>query len=298
MTETMTLATKMVVVLGFLGLTVPLLAIQIVRAAVAVRVVIVSLLLSFATGIVCGQENDEADLAKSAQNPISDIISLPLQNNTNFGIGPDDETQNVLNVQPVWPIAISAKWNLITRTIAPVVSQPGLLPEEERTNGLGDISFTAFFSPKDSTDVIWGVGPVVSLPTATDEVLGSDKWSAGPSVVFLTMPSNWVLGALLSNMWSFAGSGEQDVNLFLMQYFVNFNFPGGWYLTTSPIITSNWEAESGDKWTVPFGGGVGKIFRIGKQPMNSQIQAFYNVTKPELGADWTLRIQVQFLFPK
>jgi hypothetical protein len=103
---------------------------------------------------------------------------------------------------------------------------------------------------------------------------------------------------LFSNVWSFAGSGDQDINLFTWQYFINYNLPKGWYLSSAPIITANWEAESGDQWTVPFGGGFGKIFRIGKQPMNAQIQAFYNVEKPTHGADWTLRIQLQFLFPK
>jgi len=241
---------------------------------------------------------DEAELAKKTQNPVSDLISLPFQNNTNFGIGPHDKTQNVLNIQPIWPFALNEDWNLITRTIVPVISQPALAAGQERTNGLGDTTFTAFFSPKDSGKLIWGLGPVFLLPTATDDVLGSDKWGIGPAVVVLTMPGNWVIGSLLSNVWSFAGSGDQDVNLFTWQYFINYNLPDGWYLSSAPIITANWEAESGNKWTVPFGGGFGKVFRVGKQPMNASVQAFYNVEKPDLGADWTLRLQLQFLFPK
>lgn len=241
---------------------------------------------------------DEAELAKKTQNPVSDLISLPFQNNTNFGMGPDDKTQNVLNIQPVWPFALNEDWNLITRTIVPVISQPALAPGQDRTNGLGDTTFTAFFSPKDSGKLIWGAGPVFLLPTATDDVLGSDKWGIGPAVVVLTMPGNWVIGSLLSNVWSVAGSGDQDVNLLTWQYFINYNLPDGWYLSSAPIITANWEAESGNKWTVPFGGGFGKVFRVGKQPMNASVQAFYNVEKPDLGADWTLRLQLQFLFPK
>jgi hypothetical protein len=128
--------------------------------------------------------------------------------------------------------------------------------------------------------------------------LGSDKWGAGPSVVILTMPGQWVIGSLLSNVWSFAGSGDQDINLFTWQYFVNYNLPGGWYLPSSPIITANWEADSDNRWTIPFGGGVGKIFKIGKQSMNALVQAFYNVKRPDFGSDWTLRLQLQFLFPK
>ena len=240
---------------------------------------------------------DQGDLAKAAQNPVGDLISLPFQNNMNFDVGPADRTQNVLNIQPVWPIALSKNWNFITRTIVPVISQPA--PGSERTNGLGDINFTGFFSPKQPGKIIWGVGPTLVFPTATDDVTGTDKWSAGPSVVVLTMPGQWVIGALVSNVWSFSGDDERaDVNSFLMQYFVNYNLPDGWYLTSSPIITANWEAESGEQWTVPFGGGIGRVFRIGRQPINMQTQVFYNVETPTNGAKWQWRLQVQLLFPK
>jgi hypothetical protein len=215
------------------------------------------------------------ELAKAAQNPIASLISLPLQNNTNFSFGPQEMTQNILNVQPVLPFELTDKWNLITRTILPLISQPETAPGTERTFGLGDTTFTAFFSPRDSGKLIWGAGPALVFPTATDDRLGSDKWAAGPSFVALTMPGKWVIGSLFSNVWSYAGPGEQDINFFTWQYFVNYNLPGGWYLTSSPIITANWEANSGNKWTVPFGGGFGKIFRIGNQPMNAQVQAFY-----------------------
>ena len=241
----------------------------------------------------------DQDLAKQAQNPIANLISLPFQNNTNFGIGPDDETQNILNVQPVWPFSIGDEWNLITRTIFPVVSQPDILTGGEgRINGLGDTTFTGFLSPKNSARLTWGVGPIFLLPTATDDALGSDKWGAGASAVLLTMPGNWVVGSLISNLWSVAGSGDQDINLFTWQYFVNYNLANHWYLTSAPIITANWEANSNNRWTVPFGGGVGKIIKIGKLPVNAQASAYYNVESPATGADWQLRLQLQFLFPK
>ena len=263
-----------------------------------------TLFVTFALGVclfsvVHSAEQNTQDLAKASQNPIANLISLPLQNNTNFGVGPDDETQNILNIQPVWPFSINDKLNLITRTILPVVSQPGVLTGGEgRVNGLGDTTFTGFFSPKDSGDTTWGVGPVLLFPTATDDALGSDKWGAGVSLVVLTMPGKWVIGSLFSNVWSFAGSGDQDVNLFTFQYFINYNLEDGWYLTTAPIITANWEASSAERWTVPFGAGFGKIFRIGKQPINGSVHAYYNVEKPTNGADWQLRLQLQFLFPK
>ena len=242
---------------------------------------------------------DQAALAQAAQNPVANMISLPLQNNTNFGVGPGDDTQNILNIQPVIPVSLSQNWNLITRTIAPVVYQPEMVPGAGSEFGLGDINATLFFSPAKPGKLIWGLGPVFSFPTATDDVLGTDKWSAGPSAVALTINGPWVIGGLASNLWSYAGDDDRaDVNQFLFQYFINYNLADGWYLSSAPIITANWEADSGNQWTIPFGGGVGKIFKIGKQAMNAQVQAFYNVEKPDGGADWTLRLQLQFLFPK
>ena len=241
---------------------------------------------------------DTEALAKAAQNPVASLISLPFQNNTDFGIGPDDKTRNTLNIQPVWPFEVSDNWNLITRTIVPVISQPGLSPGQDRTTGIGDTTFTAFLSPKDSGSMTWGVGPVLLLPTGSNDRLTFDKWGAGVSAVVLTMPGSWVIGSLFSNVWSVAGSGSQDINLFTWQYFVNYNMSGGWYLTSAPIITANWEAGSDDRWTVPFGGGVGRILRIGRQPVNINAQVYKFVESPTNGPDWQLRLQFQLMFPK
>ena len=165
--------------------------------------------------------------------------------------------------------------------------------------GLADITYTAYLSPKKSGSWIWGIGGAFTLPTATEDRYSGDKWSAGPAFVALTMPGSWVTGFLVQNTWSFAGDSDAaDVNKFLFQYFINYNMDNGWYLTSAPIITANWEANSNNTWTVPFGGGVGKIFRIGKQPLNAQVSAYYNVEKPASGADWQLRLQLQMLFPK
>jgi len=240
------------------------------------------------------------ELAKASQNPIANMISLPFQNNTNLNIGPNDSTQNILNIQPVWPFEINDDWNLITRTILPVVSNPSVLTgsENDRVNGIGDTLFTGFFSPKHSGAITWGVGPALLIPTATKDVLGQDTWAGGIGVVVLAMPGRWVVGSLMNNIWSFGG-GEADINFFTWQYFVNYNFDDGWYATSAPIITANWEADSDNKWTVPFGGGFGKIFKIGNQPINAQLSLYNNVITPDnLGAEWQIRTQIQFLFPK
>jgi hypothetical protein len=250
-------------------------------------------------GVIEAGEDETAELARAAQNPVASMISLPFQNNTTFEFGPKEKTLNVLNIQPVWPFSLNEDWNLITRTIVPVVSQPSLFSGQDRETGLGDTVFTAFLSPAGGGKLIWGVGPAFLLPTATDDRLGADKWGAGPSAVLLTMPGNWVIGSLFSNIWSFGGSGDQDVNLFTWQYFVNYNLPQGWYLVSAPIITANWKASSGNKWTVPFGGGFGKIFRIGSlPPMNANVQGFYNVERPDFVGRWGLRVQLQLMFPR
>lgn len=248
-------------------------------------------------GIIDPGENETAELARAVQNPVASLISVPFQNNTNFEWGPEEETLNTLNIQPVIPLELNSDWNLITRTIVPVVSQPAISSGGDRKTGLGDTTFTAFLAPRDFGKMIWGAGPVILLPTATDDRLGSDQWGLGPSFVALTMRGPWVLGSLFSNVWSVGGSGDEDVNVFTWQYFVNYNLRDGWYLTSSPIITANWEASS-DEWTFPVGGGAGRVFKVGAQPMNVGAQAYYHLVKPGFVGDWSLRLQIQFMFPK
>lgn len=242
-----------------------------------------------------------AALAKEAQNPIANLISLPFQNNTNFGYGPKGQrTQNVLNIQPVIPVPLSKDLLLVTRTIVPFIYQPTSASGREGEFGLGDINPSFFFVPRTTSKITWGVGPTFVLPTATQSFTGQGKWSAGPTGVVLVTTKHAVFGALANNVWSFAGSSDRkNVNQFLIQPFFNYNFSKGWYLTSSPIITSNWQADNGDEqWTVPIGGGFGRVFAIGEQKVNASLQAFWNVVKPEGAGDWTLRAQFQFLFPR
>lgn len=244
-------------------------------------------------------EQSSDALARAAQNPVADLISVPFQDNINFNVGPEKKTQNVLNIQPVIPIRLNTDWNVITRTIVPVISQPEFAPGASRTNGLGDIQFTAFLSPSGSEGLIWGAGAVAQLPTHSDDSLGNDRWGFGPSVVVLQMAGRWVYGALANNVWSVENSHKDpSYSRFLLQPFINYNFPGGLYATMSPVVTADWKADNDDRWTVPLGGGVGKIVHFGKLPINFQTQMFYNVEKPRYGADWTWRLQAQLMFPK
>jgi hypothetical protein len=241
------------------------------------------------------------DLAKETQNPVANLISVPFQNNFNFGAGPDDEMIWIMNVQPVIPIPLNEDWNLITRTILPIINQPGLVPGQDDTFGMGDLNPTVFLSPAKAKGFIWGVGPTTTLPTASASAIGSGQWSMGPAVVGLYMEGPWVVGALANQQWSMVGWGKRDVNALLIQPFVNYNLAEGWYLTSAPIITGNFAGGSGDNhWTVPVGGGVGKLWRLGKigLPLNTQLVPFYNAVTPDYGPDWQLRFQFQFLFPR
>jgi opacity protein-like surface antigen len=241
-------------------------------------------------------EPDE-NLQKQSQNPIADLVSVPFQSNTNFNSGPFNRTQEILNIQPVVPMHLNEDWNVISRTIIPLVSQPDPLLNSS-TNGIGDITQSLFLSPAHPGELIWGVGPVFTVPAASDPILGTGKFLFGPTVVFLTTPGHWVLGVLLNNQWSIGGNPLRPaVNTGLAQPFVNYNMAHGWYLTTAPIITANWLAASGQQWTVPIGGGFGRVFRVGDQPVNAQIAGYYNAIRPTGTADWQLRATVALLFP-
>jgi len=247
--------------------------------------------------------DDATSLAKAAQNPVASMISLPLQFNMNFDTGPEDDLQTVLNVQPVVPFSLGENWNLITRTIMPVISQPDFGVYSKRENGIGDIQFSTFLSPKAPTGGgwIWGAGPIVQLDSATDDRLGQGAWGLGPTAVALRMAGPWVYGALVNNVWSVSEDDDRgEVNQFLMQPFINYNFPSspGRYLTFSPIITANWEAESGEEWLVPLGLGIGQITRLGSQPVNLQAAFYYNVERPKGAPNYQVRLQFQLLFPK
>jgi hypothetical protein len=239
-------------------------------------------------------------LQKATQNPVASLISVPIQNNNNFGIDPGYRTQDVLNIQPVIPVGISKNWNLIVRWIMPIVYQP-LPPVDPQTGvyGFGDMVPTFFLSPKKPGKLIWGIGPVFQLPTATSTFLGQGKFGIGPSAVALVQPGHWTLGALANNVWSVAGSGGRPaVNQFLLQYFINYNLRKGWFITWQPTLTANWEATNGGRWVVPFGGGLGRIMKLGAQPVSITGQFYGNAVHPPGASSWTMRLQFALLFPK
>jgi len=249
------------------------------------------------------EDKDTEELAKKSQNPIADLISVPLQNNTNFRQGPYHQTGDILNIQPVIPFHLNEDWNLITRTILPIVSQVRVSPNQGPEFGLSDTNPQFYFSPKNpqpflSGNLVTGLGPTFLLPTSTDRTLGRGRWASGIAGVGVYLEGPWVVGLVANNLWSFAGPYDRpNVRQLTAQYFINYNFKGGWYLTSSPIITADWTAKPGDQWTVPIGGGFGRVFKVREQPINASLQAFYNVVRPTDGPLWQIRFQLAFLFP-
>ena len=246
-------------------------------------------------------DTDVADQAKQSQNPIADLVSVPFQNNTNLNVGPERGTLNVLNVQPVVPVSLGPDWAVITRTIVPIISEPPLSADGSRTNGIGDVLFSAFLSPRASGGWVWGAGPAIQAPTHSNVVLGNNNWGVGPTFVVLHLAagSPWVYGVLVNNVWSISGSRfSRAYNNGLMQPFANYNLGHGTYLVSAPILTVNWAAAGSQQWTVPLGGGVGQIVHLGKVPVNLQLSGYYNVVRPTEGPNWQVRTQIQLLFPK
>ena len=256
-----------------------------------------ALCLSASVSPATAQDNES--LAKQAQNPIADLVSLPFQNNANFNVGCLENNQNILNIQPIIPFKLTDDWSIVTRWILPVVHQPALFQGDHGDLGLGNFNPSLFLNANLSPNLMAGIGPTFLLPTSTDRRLGPRKWGIGPSAAVAWTPGKWVVGALFNNIWSFAGSSnDPTVKQFLLQYFVNYNMGNGWFLVSAPMITADWTRTSGSQWTLPLGGGVGRVFNIGRQPISMSLQAYDNVITPEGGPGWQLRFQVQLLFPQ
>jgi hypothetical protein len=242
-------------------------------------------------------EEDMTEIAKKLNNPVASLISVPFQNNFDFGGGPnDDGFQYKLNIQPVIPFSLNSNWNLITRTIVPYVYQEDRIDRTSQS-GLGDTTESLFFSPKNPTSggLIWGLGPDLYLPTATESILGAEKWGAGPTALLLWQEQGWTYGMLANHIWSFAGHEDrQRISSTFLQPFLSYTTKKH---TTFGVNTESTYDWVNDQWTVPVNAFVTQLVRVGKLPVSFQFGGRYYADKPEQGPHWGLRFTVTLVLP-
>ncbi len=268
-----------------------------VRGAVAGTSLIILLLPAIAAA---QPAPDNTELSKESENPVTRLYTVPLRYEGGFDYGPDDATKSTMELdQAVVPIPLNDNWSLITRTKVPFVSQPPKKPGETWNTGFGNAYTTLFLSPEHGKAFFWGIGPVIYFPTATNSATGVNKWGSGPSVAFVWKGRGpWMLGLVANNIWSFGGPprGSDRTNSLLVNPIVSYHFGNGWSVGSSPNITSDWNASSRKRWTLPIGGGFGKVVKIGAQPIKLSLDAYYNALRPQgTGPVWTAQFTMTFL---
>ena len=251
---------------------------------------------SSGSGGAVDEKAEQAELVKKTLNPVASLISVPIQNNWDFGIGPDDAMKYTANIQPVIPVSLSQDWNLITRTILPVIYQESRFAGDGSHSGLGDVLQSFFFSPKEPVGGwILGGGPALLYPTATDSVLGAGKWGAGPTIVALQQVKGFTYGVLANHIWSYAGWGEKDVNATFLQPFFGYSTKTYTTFMVNTEATYDWD---GQQWSVPVNFMISQMLKVGKQPISLQLGYRYYAEGPSGGPEWGLRFALTFLFPK
>lgn len=246
------------------------------------------------------EQATDAELASELNNPLADLLIIPIQFNYDKDIGADDDGWRLkTNIQPVIPFNLNNDWNLITRTIIPVIYQEDIYSGAGSQFGLGDTFLNLFFSPVKPTagGIIWGAGPVLLLPTATESLLGTKKWGAGPTSLVLTQLGSWTVGTLASHIWSFAGDSDRNyVNNTFLQPFVSYTWPSAWSVSLNSESAYNWQTE---QWAVPVTTTVAKVVRWGKLPVRLQAGIGYWLESPDEGPDgFRFLFQLNFVLPK
>jgi hypothetical protein len=238
----------------------------------------------------------DAALAQALNNPLANLISVPFQNNFDYGGGRGSAFRYTLNVQPVIPFALNENWNLITRTILPFQHVERVFPEHE--NGFGDVVQSFFLSPSRPVNgITWGVGPVLLYPTATNGMIGARQWGAGPTGVVLKQSGPWLFGTLANHLWSMGGvtDGRARVNATFLQPFVTYTFPSQTTLFLNTEALYDWTSEN---WLVPINAGVNQLVRIGGQAVQLGAGIRYFAESPAGGPDWGFRLNLTFVFPR
>jgi hypothetical protein len=242
-----------------------------------------------------GGSDDSASVGAKLQNPIADIVSVPVQNNFNFGIGPQNKAGYILNIQPVVPIPLGTRWKVISRSILPVMDQPDTSSGGVHKFGLGDWTQSFFFSPVSDDGFTWGIGPAFLIPTATSESLGSGKWGVGPTAVALYAHSGITLGILTNQIWSFAGGKSRStVSSTLLQPFAAYTFKIALTINLQTETSYDWIAN---QWTVPLQFGLSQVIQFGKLPVSIGVLGRVWLTGPASAPEWGIRVPITFVLP-
>jgi hypothetical protein len=251
-------------------------------------------------GAVLHAQQSPEDLEKLARNPVGDAIKIPLAESINFGAGPYGRTSNSLQIQPTIPFPIGEDWLLIPRIVATLADyEPEVSQSSGGSTGLGDTVATLFLTPAHIRTVAWGVGPSLLIPTATDMNTGAGKWGLGPSLALIVQPNWGSIATAVQNIWSLPGNSQRtSVNQLQIETSLSYNLPHGWYLLTAPTLTADWTQSSGDRWLVPFGGGVGRTWEIAKKAVDWNIALYSNAIRPAGQPKWQMSLQWTLLYPR
>lgn len=255
---------------------------------------IVSLFILFCSNTAFSQ----SDLAKQYHNPLGSLKALPMQLDLDFNAGADKKTAVTYTFQPIFPITLSKKWTLVSYTILPLTTVPSETSGGDRHSGLGDLEIFLYFTPTNVPEgkLIWGIGPNLVIPIATNANLGSSKWLLGPAISLGIQKGSWTAFGLFDNVWSVGGWGDEPVNEFNLQYYITYQFPGTWFLISNYIISSDWNALSSERWNLPLGAGVGSLIKLKKRSAAAYIQSAYNVVRPTNGSNWSITLAFELIF--
>ncbi|MDH3982216.1 MAG: hypothetical protein OES84_04865, partial [Kiritimatiellaceae bacterium] len=251
-------------------------------------------LMLFTCFALASERSDEATIA---QNPMADIMKLEIENRFDFGYGHKDGIKFIQTYRPSMVAGFSKHWNIINRIDLPFIYQPGTVPGEKDSFGLGDTTYESFIGSSKARTIFLGFGPAFQIPTATDNQIGTRKWSTGLSANGTLVKGPMVAGLRANHLWSVAGDDNRpDVNMTTIEYYLYANLGHGWWIGTSPACTANWEADSGEQWILPLGGGIGKIIKPNRVPINLKLEAYTYSEAPANQADWSLMLSFEFLF--
>jgi hypothetical protein len=247
-------------------------------------------------------QHDESQLAGEVENPVSKLSSIPVRYQNDYGLGPTDLARHTLSIRPTVALRVAPDLNIVSRTTVPFVWAPDVAQGTGYASGLGDLAESLFFVPSPTSGFLWALGPSVALPTASTRQLGSGQLAVGPTAAVLLQPKPLLLGVVALQMWSIAGAPDRpDINRLSAMYFGALRLPGGWYVKTAPVITANWNAGSlRNMWTIPFGGGVGKVLYIGDVPISVSVAAYWNAVRPDSAAapSSSAQVQIALLLPR